>query len=178
MAVRFPVRGGRTRAPRRKTTWLEIESTSTTLTSAGGTTLNVLTAAEAAKRPFTIIRTHLELMVQSDQFAASEFQVGALGIVVVSDQARAIGVTAIPTPVTDAGSDMFFLHQWFMSNFTFVSSVGFSEGRAAANFYTVDSKAMRKVNDDQDVMVVAEMDPSVGSGLILHVSGRLLIKEN
>jgi len=165
------------RGARRKTTWFDIPPVAATMTSEGGTTLLVLTATEAAKRPFTIIRTHLELMIQSDQSAATEVQVAAVGMCVVSDQARAVGISAVPTPITDSGSDLFFVHQFLFSNFNFLTAAGFSEGRAAAQYYSVDSKAMRKVNDDEDVLVVAEMD-TIGGGVVLHAAGRMLIKEH
>jgi len=39
--------------------------------------------------------------VRSDQFVATEGYEIAIGMAVVSDQALAIGVTAVPTPFTD-----------------------------------------------------------------------------
>ena len=48
-------------------------------------------------------------MVESDQSAATELFIGNLGLAVVSDQATAVGVTAVPTPATDRGSDLWFL---------------------------------------------------------------------
>ena len=81
-----------------------------TLTASGGTILGSLNATALALRPFTIVRQHYFLMLRSDQAAAAERQFGAFGCVVVSDQAEAVGVTAIPTPITDAGSDLWMLH--------------------------------------------------------------------
>ena len=34
----------------------------------------------------------------------------------VSDQAVAVGVSAIPTPVTELSSDLWFVHQWIMNS--------------------------------------------------------------
>ncbi len=160
---------------KRKTLWIGIGSTASTLTSSGGTILNSLNAAALALRPFTVVRTHLELLVRSDQIANSEDQVGALGVAIVSDQAVAIGVTAVPTPITDSSSDLWLLHKPFMNTFRLSSAVGISN---AAKTYTVDSKAMRKVEDGQDFIVVVENDTSVGAGLGVLVSGRVLVKAN
>ncbi len=115
----------------------------------------------------------MEILVFSDQVIADEAQMGAIGAVVVSEEAQAIGVTAIPTPVTSDGSDLFFMHQPFLNQFTFVSGVGF-EGNSGQRF-TIDSKAMRKVEDGQDLAIVAELDAS-GTGFILGTIGRMLIK--
>jgi len=170
--TRAPVRG---RSPRRLNTWREIAATSTAETVPGGTILNSLDATELAKRPFTIIRTHLLIHISTDQFVASELQIGAVGICVVSQQAEAIGVTAVPTPVTDAGSDLWFLHQWIMNRNVFGTGVGFDGN--VGQIYEVDSKAMRKVDEDEEVVVVSELS-AVGSGYLVTVAGRLMLKEH
>jgi len=160
------------RAPRRESLWLPfipaIVSTSPTLAFA-------LNAAADALRPFTVIRTHLEMMITSDQGAASESSGAAIGICVVSDQASGIGVTAVPTPVTDMGSDLFFLHQNMWQDFQLDTAVGFDAN--AGNRYTVDSKAMRRVNNDQDVVVTYEdFSGTAGQGALVAITGRMLIK--
>jgi len=78
--------------------------------------LTSLATAGLALRPFTVIRSYVSILVVSDQAAAIEKQLGAIGIVVVSEQAFAIGVTAIPTPITDAGSDLFLLHNFYAAD--------------------------------------------------------------
>jgi hypothetical protein len=52
------------------------------------------------------------MAISSDQFAQSESQIGAIGLAVVTDQAVGIGVTAVPTPITDLSSDSWFLHRF------------------------------------------------------------------
>jgi len=170
--VRPIVRGG----GRRLTSWFDIAPTRSTLTAAGGSIQNSLTAAELALRPFTIIRTHLIIHIESDQSAASEFQLGAVGMAVVTEQAVAAGVGSVPTPVTDDDSDEFFLHQWCMNSFVFADATGFDD--QAGKVYEVDSKAMRKVSDSDNVIVVAEVDPVTGGGINMSIAGRLLIKNH
>jgi len=99
-----------TPGPRRDTLWFFIGSSVVNLTALGGTLLTSLNAAALSLRPFTVIRTHLSVHLRSDQFAASEEQAAGVGMAVVSDEASAIGVSAIPTPVTDAASDLWFVH--------------------------------------------------------------------
>ncbi len=167
-------RGG----PRREFSWFEIEPVSAVLTVAGGTIFNSMSAVELARRPFTIMRTHLTCWIESDQSAASEKQLAAIGLAVVSDQAAAAGVGSIPTPITDDDSDLWFVHKFLMSNFLFASGVGFAEGQSAGMLYEVDSKAMRKVNDGEDIVVVAEVDAVIGGGVVVTTAGRLLIKNH
>ena len=57
----------------------------------------MLSAIGLALRPFTLIRVRGIFTIASDQSAATETQVGALGVAVVSEQAASIGVTAVPT---------------------------------------------------------------------------------
>ena len=132
-------------------------------------------AALLAVRSFTIVRTHFSYYYVSDQAAVTEGYSGAVGLAVVSDQAVAVGVTAVPTPVDDIGSDLFLLHSIFHGGFGFLSSVGFDSVRGVQ--VDVDSKAMRRVNDDQDMVVVFE-STTVGDGVQIISMGRMLIKES
>jgi len=160
------------RGPRRKSLWLFVGPTTATLTAAGGTIMASLNAAALALRPFTVVRTLIDISIRTDQLAATENQVGAFGMAVVSDQALAVGVTAVPTPVTDAGSDLWFVHQWMQSSFLFGSSVAFlSPGDRQ---YTIDSRGKRKVDEGQDIVVVSEMS-STFDGQVQTMAGRLLI---
>jgi len=164
------------RGARRSTTWFFQAATQTTFTAAGGTILTSMNAAALAKRPFTIERTHLMVHITSDQLAADELQWGALGLAVVSDQAVAIGVTAVPTPATDAGSEFWFLHQFIAAEFSFVSGSGFDAN--GGKTYLLDSKAKRKVGVGEDIIMVGELVSGLSNGFILSVAGRMLIKEH
>ena len=159
------------RAPRRLTRWGLIIPFTTTQTAAGGELNASLTAIALAQRPFTIVRTYLEVLITSDQQAASEIQVGAIGMAVVSDQAVAAGTASIPTPVTDGDSDLFFVHQFLQSALTTFGAGSTTE----LSRYHIDSKAMRKVNSDSDMIITTELS-AIGSGIVLVVSGRFLIK--
>ena len=92
---------------------------------------------------------------------------------VVSDQVAAVGVTAVPTPFTDLGSDLWFLHAMLTNHFTFVFGVGVFVDNFSQ--MQIDSKAMRKVNDDQDVILVLEND-SLSDGSTTYSAGRMLLK--
>ncbi len=174
MARQFTRSRGRLGSPR-KTTWFSIDVDSEA-NDGSASISHSMTAVELAKRPFTVIRTYLQVKLSSDQSAASETQVAGIGLCVVSDQAAAIGVTAVPTPLTDLESDLWFVHQVMMNEFLFATGVAFISG--VGEQYSIDSKAMRKVNDDEQILIVQEGSNVVGNGLITVTGGRLLIKEH
>ena len=121
----------------------------------------------------TIIRTRGTLWVSSDQVAASEEPFGALGMSVVTDQAAAIGVTALPTPITDESSDNWFLWMPWMASITLATAVSIQSNPYVA--YPFDSKAMRKVDDGDNVAVVLE-NSSGADGVRFILKFRMLVK--
>ena len=168
-------RGGGFAAASRQTRWLDIPWTVSVLSTTSSAVLALtLTAAELALRPFTIVRTRGILHVTSDQFVAAETARISLGLAVVSDQAVAIGVTAVPTPETDRASDLWFVYESLGSSFVIASNSGFTEPTGRLLHW--DSKAMRKVEEGQDVAVVLENSALSSNGSITEVAGRMLIK--
>ncbi len=159
------------RGLRRKSVWFQFAPAVNTMTAAGGTIFFSLNAAALALRPFTVVRSHFELFVTSDQEAATEDQVIGAGIAVVSDQAVAVGVSAVPTPITEMGSDLWFVHRIAYAGFILVTS-GMAERGTRVS---IDSKAMRKVGVGQDIVVVGEFS-AAGSGVQLFIGGRMLVK--
>ena len=162
---------GRTRQVR-ESLWIPLDTVETTLAAASTATLVAsLNAAALALRPFTIVRTRGFWGLRSDQVAATENFSASQGHCIVSDQASAIGITAVPTPETDRGSDLWYLHESFAGSFNFDVDGSMRRGI----WGTYDSKAMRKVNNDQDLVIVVETS-SISSGAIVHQSGRILVK--
>ncbi len=167
---------GRTNASqRRKTFWLAGAFQETTIAAGTPVLLTSLNTAALALRPFTIVRTYVELFFSSDQEAADEVQLGAYGQIVVSDQASAAGIASVPTPVTEQNSD-WFAYQIMLNSFRFGSAIGFQS--AAGTRFAIDSKAMRKVAFGQDVVSVTELQTGVSNGADLLSACRMLIKLN
>jgi len=165
----FTLRSG---VMRRETFWIGVGISANALASANSAALiNSASAGLLAVRPFTIVRTRGNWVVRSDQLAASEDLSVGIGYAVVSDQATAIGVSAVPTPFTDIGSDMFFVYEQWLQSFRLNTAVG----TEAYNSVSYDSKAMRKVNDGQDIVTVIE-NSGVSAGSNVVNSGRMLIK--
>ena len=160
---------------RRETAWIAgISSTAVTNLAANtGLFAGTLSASAQALRPFTVIRVRGELWVASDQEAADRVAFGAVGFSVVSDQAAAVGITALPGPITDEGSDLFFLHQFWLASVRVISAIGadFNDFRR----YSLDSKAMRKINEDQDLAVTID-NQAAGAGVNFVLRTRILLK--
>ena len=172
MARQFTRGRGRAGSPR-LTVWAGLPAVEVTLAAANSSALIIsLGAAGLALRPFTIIRTRGIFFARSDQTAALENYGVAFGGAVVSDQASAIGVTAVPTPDTDRDSDLFFLYEEIAGTFGFISGTG---ARDIGHLRSFDSKAMRKVEEGQDIVFTLE-NTSVSLGSLSRISGRVLLK--
>jgi len=75
---------------------------------------------------------------------------GAVGMAVVSDAAVTAGVASMPGPVTDISDDLWtFFRPW-------------AEGAGDAFFYEFDQRGMRKIEEGQQMAVIAESG-TVGS---------------
>ena len=159
---------------RRETSWSAVTATRTTLVAGTPVLFTGFGADTLAQRPFTIIRVRGYGHIASDQIAASEGYMAHIGLSVVSEQALAIGVTAVPNPVADRGSDLWFVYESFASRILFGDATGFNDGAGVSR--TWDSKAMRKVEEGQDVAWVEENEAGTFGGAILTRVGRILIK--
>ena len=116
----------------------------------------------------TIIRVRGHIGVKSDQIAASEQFVGAVGMCVATDQAVAVGVGSIPTPYTDSDSELWFMHQFFIGGLTVASSIGIVG--IPWKIFDFDSKAMRKMPFGNTLCVVVENGAAVGVKYFLNYS--------
>ena len=126
----------------------------------------------AIEEPNTIVRTRGLIQVRSDQTAANEDYSGVVGRCVVTDEAVAVGISAVPTPVDASDSDLWFVYEPYAGDYESLTSVGTNEkGRQ----YIVDSKAMRKVEFGYDLIQVVE-NSATSNGTILTTFFRTLIK--
>jgi len=172
MGNRFATRGVRfsSRAPRRATQW--VGSTDETAVTTLAASSAVLDQSFGFSEPATIVRVRGALWIASDQLSATERPFGAIGFATVTDQALAIGITAVPIPILDSPSEQWLLWQPFFTDFTFLNSTGAVTG----NFkrFDLDSKAMRKMNDGTSVVVVLQNASTVGLDFLLEF--RMLVK--
>ena len=105
----------------------------------------------------TILRLRGHVFVQLNAGAAAERALVGVGIGLVSSTAFAAGVASLPSPVAEGG------YPWIWHGYFSVSS-----GQEAAitdqwlvDRREIDSKAMRKMRQDQSLVLVAEIADSV-----------------
>jgi len=77
-----------------------------------------------------------------------------VGIGVVSEQAASVGITAVPHPGSDAGWGGWLWHSYFAGRLSFASATGYAPNQV--HQLVVDSKAMRKVGDNERLVLVVQ----------------------
>ena len=174
MARRFIRRssGGFRRSPGRLTEWFALPFGTDAVTLAANSVAQFasLDALGLAARPFTITRVVGSLYVSSDQNAAVENPFGAWGMCVVSEEADAIGVTALPDPTVNPNSDLWFAYQSFAAEGAASTNVG--QPPAISRF---DFRAQRKVADGSDISIMIA-NASAADGMKFILNFRFLVK--
>jgi len=142
---------------KRKSTWVGPADQGYVNVAAAGATLmasfDVSQAVNSAAIGSTIVRTRGMVSVRAQSAGASLDIVGAFGIGVVSSQALAVGITAIPEPFDEADWDGWFVWRSFSYRLEVITA-------ASANFlrwdFEIDSKAMRKLGEGDAFVFVAQ----------------------
>jgi len=109
--------------------------------------------------------------IKPSAFSADVDIVGAIGMGIVSDQAFAAGVASVPGLWDDPQWDGWYVWRSFAFHYEFHDAT--STGLASLEF-EVDSKAMRKVTDNETCVVVVESEGS--AALEAFVGVRTLFK--
>ena len=164
------------RPPKKTVMWIGMSSLAGGTVVAAGTSvlLTTLSAGALLLRPFTVMRSRGVIRWISDQSGAAESSSGAYGRVVVTDSASAAGVAAIPTPTGEPEAS-WFVYQPLIQEFTFVSGVGIALAEGSSSYWSFDSKSMRKVGIDDDVVgIISNRNGTNGS--LVEVVGRQLIQ--
>ena len=109
-------------------------------------------AAGDTEADVTVLRTVGMFAISSDQVSASEDQIGAFGLIKVTDTALAAGIASIPNPVDEASSDGWFVYRSFAQTFTFITAAGFDP--ITSTIFEFDSKAKRVVHGEDALAIV------------------------
>ena len=160
MATRFrgpSTRGSSGRTPRRPG-WSAGPGGSSAPSSSGTTLFG--TSAVVASSDVTLIRTRGEFVVRLRSASAvnNGFN-GAVGICVVNENAAGVGITAVPHPITDVAWDGWLWYQFFSVKAS-IGAVADNEPAYPGNQwarYTIDSKAMRRMNLADNIVAVMEV---------------------
>ena len=132
----------------------------------------VLLASFALSNPgidVIILRCIGGISVASDQAAAAEVQIGAFGMILVTDQALAAGIASIPGPFTNGDDDGWFCHQSFAQQGDLVSGQGIVSG-----WYPIDTKGKRIVHGEGVSIALVAENAHATYGLVLYEAIRFL----
>ena len=116
----------------------------------------------------TVFRIIGALSISSDQAAAVENQIGAVGLIVVSDNAVAAGAASIPGPMTDIDHDGWFAHQTFSQRGLFATT-----SSPQAFSYPLTSKGRRVSHEGEKIAVMVE-NFHASHGLLIALQFRIL----
>ena len=159
------------RGPKRQVTWIAPADQGFIAVATGAKVLiGSFDAAGSGLVKPTIVRTRGQVTPRVGATGASAVIIGAFGMAVVSDRAFAAGVVSVPGPFTDASWDGWFVWRSFSMSWDFDDATGI---RFSTINMEVDSKAMRKVNDDETVVLVAE---SQSGAFDISMPLRMLVK--
>ena len=173
MAPRHRVRTF-SRSVRRPTIWGRSPA-DTAVTSLAAATAVLDSTAVGVAEGETIVRVRGQIIVGSDQIAATERWVGAVGMCIASDQAVAAGVASISTPYTDQDSEVWLMHRYFGGAVRFHTAAGF-DAQAMTSF-EFDSKGMRKLPQGRTLCVVVE-NGAATTGIEYFLQYAVLFKVN
>ena len=116
----------------------------------------------------TILRTVGQMSVTSDQAAGLEDQIGALGMILVSNAAFSVGITAMPDPIADQSDDGWWMYQ------SFSQQGDQSLGSSLPRTYPFDSKAKRTVEGEGQTLAVIVSNASASHGIRFSMNFRIL----
>ena len=129
-----------------------------------------LVSSVSFEDPGTLIRSRGALSLHPTSFAADGNVVGAFGAGIVSAEALAVGITALPHPYRDSDWGGWMIWESFAFRLEFASAVGFEMPTIRI---VIDSKAMRKVAPNEALVFVAE---SQEGAFQVNEAIRLLLK--
>ena len=160
-------------APRTKM-WIGAGVGETTIAASAKVLVSSLSAGALLLRPFTILRSRILLNYFTDQAVGDENAEGFYAALVVTETAAALGATVLPDPSgTDGDPEAdWFVYQPCFTHFEFADATGFQLG--GDSVYSIDSKAMRKVGPDDDVVTMFSQVNASGSKIV--DGGRTLIQ--
>ena len=150
MARRFR-RGAQNAQRHRLTKWIgPADQGAVNVASTGATIISSVSFED----PATLVRTRGVVGVKLQAYGADSEVFGALGLGIVSAEALAIGVTAVPHPFRDPDWGGWFVWRTFFFRYEFHDAT--ATMFPASIQFEIDSKAMRKVEPNEALVVVAE----------------------
>ena len=156
------------RGPKRRTHWTAFGFSAFTVTATGST---LLATATGTHIPETLVRVrgYFEALILSATSVGDGF-FGAIGMGVATSAAITAGIGSLPTPITEEDWDGWMLHRYFGCRGGIVGDSGDSGWEALQ----LDSKAMRKIAEDESLYWAVEVIETGTATMQLVGSARVL----
>ena len=125
----------------------------------------------------TLVRTRgvLSLTIEAIAAAGDGFH-GAFGLLKVTDEAFAAGITALPHPIDDVDYDGWWYHTFFDLHSITATIADGSNSDALSKRIEIDSKAMRKLKIGETLCGVVQVVEDGTSTITIFFDLRLLFK--
>ncbi len=144
--------------------------------SAGGKTLGTTSLTVAEQQTIVRIRGIADVFLTAATVAGDGF-LGAMGIALVNSDAFAAGIASIPGPQSDANWDAWIWHSFFSIHQLTATEADGSNASAAHQRIEVDSKAMRKWDPADTLVLMFERTlQGTGATLFMECDTRILLK--
>ena len=105
----------------------------------------------------TVVRTRGEVSIINSVFTGGNVVIGgAFGVCVVTQEALAAGTASIPRPFDDSDWDGWYVWQSFRAEYELADATGKVGLNAGSLRYQVDSKGMRKLTENERLVMMAE----------------------
>ena len=158
---------------RRRVSWSKGPGGIATIVSASGSQLlSVVSQANLDDLTITRLRGSIEVGLVTAS-AGGEGYTWAVGVANVTENAFGIGITAVPTPLTDINWDGWLYH--VQGNLISRDATPLDEANLLVHI-EVDSKAMRKTHNTDGVIAVAEFAEVGTATMRLSMVSRILDK--
>lgn len=170
---------GRTRVSgsnRRKVGW-SVGPGGTSLASAvvSGSAI-VGSLSSATTDGLTLVRTRGRAIYKIQSFnAAGDAFTGAFGIGIVTAEAAAVGITAMPIPITDSAWDGWLFHT-YLQLVAGDKTAGDVDFTAATQIIDIDSKSMRKMRAGDTLYMAHELVETGTVDMDFVADSRVLFK--
>ena len=167
------------RSQRRETDWGTGPDAQGVSVTVPGTNVGWTNGVTPTVPGLTLVRTRgsFELLMTAAAAITDRAQV-AIGIGIVTDQAFAIGASALPGAFQEAGWDGWLFHQFINLSPSQTDAGGVLLGRGPSVYRgLIDSKAMRKFNPENTMFGSIEMGIEAGTVTVqLRADTRMLFK--
>ena len=166
-----PTRG---RGGRLRKTWSSMSVLSPTAITTTQSILGSMTVAAGGGIEATILRCRGQLLCSAVPDAGTDQAMLALGLMVITSSALAVGGVSVPGPIEDVDSDSWLWHRYVPFD-AIAAASGIDRLGSLVERVEIDAKAMRRVPEDSALALVGQIDTSLFVNVTVSGGMRVLL---